>query len=414
MGKITKEIELNHLPRKQGRIDWYNSLEYEVPFRYGDIEGILKIDDYDKKHNMLSITYLDKSGYELTTGALTRVALGKLLDVFSYGFTIDLDTHIHNEKVNINIIDRKYSGYNRKYQYRCNNCGYEGWKTEHQIFNLSGCPACEKFPHVVAVGINDITTTAPWMIKYFQGGYEEAKKYTKTSNELFYPICPNCGTLKNKMIPVSTLYNKMSIGCSKCSDGKSIPEKIMFNVLEQLNIIFICELSKKDLEWCEKYRYDFYIPSERIIIETHGVQHYEIQKNRNRMTLEEQKRNDYNKEMRAKNNKIKDYIIIDCRISEIEYIKESILNSKLKEYFDLSKIDWNRCLEFSHNSMVKIVSEYKMINKEMTTTEIAKVFKIHRSTVLSYLKKGNLLGWCEYSPNEEILKRVKRNRNRLK
>ena len=49
-------------------------------------------------------------------------------------------------------------------------------------------------------GINSIVAKEEthWMIKYFQGGYDEAKKYTKSSNQKIYFNCPTCGRIKNK------------------------------------------------------------------------------------------------------------------------------------------------------------------------------------------------------------------------
>lgn len=40
------------------------------------------------------------------------------------------------------------------------------------------------------VRVNDIPTTSPWMIPYFQGGEEEAKKYKNQSHQKITPICP--------------------------------------------------------------------------------------------------------------------------------------------------------------------------------------------------------------------------------
>ena len=49
--------------------------------------------------------------------------------------------------------------------------------SERQILNGKRCACCSN--SVVVEGINDIPTTAPWMVDYFPGGYEEAKRYTK-------------------------------------------------------------------------------------------------------------------------------------------------------------------------------------------------------------------------------------------
>ena len=107
------------------------------------------------------------------------------------------------------------------------------------------------------------------------------------------------------------------------SDGISIPEKFMWNVLKELNIEFKTQLNKKDFDWCQNYKYDFYIPSLNMVIETHGRQHYE--KSDRGRTLEEEQLNDKLKKELALNNNIKNYIIVDCRKSELEWLKENTI-----------------------------------------------------------------------------------------
>ncbi|MEM5599205.1 hypothetical protein AAHB53_28045 [Niallia circulans] len=58
----------------------------------------------------------------------------------------------------------------------------------------------------------------------------------------------------------------------KCSDGFSIPEKFMFNLLDYLQVDFDYQ---KVFDWSLGKRYDFYIPMLNCIIETHGAQHYQ-------------------------------------------------------------------------------------------------------------------------------------------
>ena len=40
------------------------------------------------------------------------------------------------------------------------------------------------------------------MVKYFQGGIDEARRYTYNSRQKIYPICPDCGRVKDKDIYV--------------------------------------------------------------------------------------------------------------------------------------------------------------------------------------------------------------------
>ena len=76
-----------------------------------------------------------------------------------------------------------------------------------------------------------------------------------------------------------------------CGDKVSYDEKFLSSILSQLKVDFATQLSKSTFNWCDKYRYDFYIPSLNMIIETHGIQHYEENKNWT-MSLEEEQEND--------------------------------------------------------------------------------------------------------------------------
>lgn len=53
-------------------------------------------------------------------------------------------------------------------------------------FARRGCPV---FANQRCVeGYNDITTTDPWMIPYFQGGYDETKQYMSMSGKTIYLV----------------------------------------------------------------------------------------------------------------------------------------------------------------------------------------------------------------------------------
>lgn len=222
--------------------------------------------------------------------------------------------------------------------------------------------------------------------------------------------CPNCGN--EKLISVNT-FRKSGLGCNKCSDGIPYSEKFMFSFLNQLNINFITQLSKTTFEWCSQndneFRYDFYIADEECIIETHGIQHYEDIHNQWNTDLIEQQNNDILKMKIALENGIKEenYIVIDCRYSNIEWIKKSIFNSRLSEMFDLSRINWKKCHEYACVSLVKGVSSL-WSNETKNYSIIMEHFKICKNTVIKYLKQGNINGWCDYDPE------VEKNNNKVK
>ena len=289
-------------------------------------------------------------------------------------------------------------------KHNCKKCNYHEYMVIANGF-LRGnrCPVCANQKAVL--GINTIWDTDRWMVD-LGVSESDAKRYSSQSSKKIIVKCPNCGKDKNMII--SSIYRNKSISCS-CGDGKSYPEKFVLNVLEQLNIKYKKEYSPR---WIDNKRYDFYISKLECIIETHGKQHYS-----NKTfdycggrVLEEEQQNDKLKKEIALQNGVKYYIELDCRESNMEYIKSSILNSELAKLFDLSNIDWKQCAKFANKNIVKEVCNYWNNKKDSETTiDVGEVFKINRNTVANYLKKGTKLGWCNYNPKEEMYKQGKLN-----
>jgi len=234
-----------------------------------------------------------------------------------------------------------------------------------------------------------------WMIPYFQGGYDEAKKYTPHTSKRVNFKCPICGRVKEKSTTINSLCNTHSIGCI-CNDGIPYTEKVIFNILEQLKTDFIYQFKKINDLWCENKIYDFCfgLDGERYIIETHGIQHYVQTNRKNAKTLEEEQENDIIKKELALANGIKkeNYIVIDCRYSDLEFIKRNVLDSNLATIFDLSKIDWNKVEEFALSNLVKEICVYWNDNG-ITMNEIAVMFNLCPTTVSRYISKGIKLNW---------------------
>jgi len=111
--------------------------------------------------------------------------------------------------------------------------------------------------------------------------------------------------------------------------------------------------------------------------------------------------NDY-KDLKAKKNGIK-VIRIDCRESDLEFIKGNILSSELYNLFDLSNINWLKCHAWACTSFVKIACELWR-NRIKNTLEIAGILKVNKTTVATYLKQGAELGWCDYDIKKESKK----------
>jgi len=240
-----------------------------------------------------------------------------------------------------------------------------------------------------------ISITHPHLMEFLENK-EDGLKYTAGSQVKISLICKECGyIIKNKKI-----YDFVHRGfsCSRCSDGVPYPEKFMFNVLEQLDENFITQLGKTTFEWCKNYKYDNYIENINCIIETHGLQHYKDTKG-NWESLNKTQDNDKKKEQLAKDNGIENYIVIDCRYSDLEWIKNSIMESELPKLlnFKESDINWLKCHEWACSSFVKKCCDLWQSGIK-NTKQIADLLKISTGSSAIYLKKGVELGWCDYNP----------------
>lgn len=309
----------------------------------------------------------------------------------------DLEIVDRYEKVRIRSKSSKE--YQKIYVCKCNICGANDAVIEqNHLKSGRGCPVCHG--KQVSIGINDIPTTAPWMIDYFQGGYEEAKQYTNQSNAKLFFRCPFCGEIKHNKTSITHLYNRQGIDCV-CKDGLSYPEKFMYSLLTQLGIKFSTQFVD---DWCRNYRYDFYLTDYNCIIETHGMQHYELCKynNNDDSKLILQQNIDINKRNIANKNGIKNYFEVDCRFSNKEYISNSIIHSGLFDLLNVKNqnINWNECNEFATSNLVKSVCSYYNTNNKESLTNIAKRFGINPCTVTRYLKRGTELGFCIYNPED--------------
>lgn len=400
-------LDLSNIPRKvyNGRdvYDWINSIGCNISFEYDDIIGVIKIIKYN---NCKFIIEINNENYSISLANLTNVQLGRILNKRNNTFQIEIGITIKDNKRDFNITSRYYKDNLKLYKFTCNICGWEnGEISENSLLGGQGCSCCAG--RTIVNGINDIPTTAPWMVKYFQGGYDEARLYTKSSSRYIYPVCPDCGKVKDNQMRIASIYSRGSIGC-ECSDKISYPEKFILSLLYQLQINFIYQFSNKNKKWCDKYKYDFYINKTNTIIEVHGGGHYF--KNGfvslGGKTLGETQENDRLKNQLAKENGIKHYIVLDCRKSELKWIKNSVIESELPSLFNFTEddVDWLKCHEFACKNFIKEVCEYKNHNPNSTSTMISKIFKLSKSTIKTYLKLGNDLSWCSYDPRKEMIR----------
>lgn len=291
----------------------------------------------------------------------------------------------------------------KSYIATCLTCSYVFKATEGSLKRGGRCPCCTN--KVVVEGVNDIATTHPYLVKYFVNK-EESKKYSAYSKKILSFKCCECGNTKDSVIHYITANNGFS--CELCGDGFSKPEKFMSLLLKEIGCKYIPQATKRLLKWAENKKYDFYIPSLNCIIETNGIQHY-VNSTRGR-TLEEEKTNDIIKEKLAKDNGIKHYVVLDCRKSSLEWLKNNIMNSELPILLNFKEedIDWNSLYSKTLDSKVKDVCDM-WNNTDKGVNTIANHLQLNRTTVLKYLKIGNELGMCTYSTKESKRRMGKNN-----
>lgn len=282
----------------------------------------------------------------------------------------------------------------------CNKCAYEFDTIERNIEVLNtGCPCCSN--KVAVLGINTIWDTDGWMCD-LGVSEEDAKKCTHSARSKVDIVCPYCG--KHQLKPAYQVYDNKTISCS-CQNTLNYPEKFVRCLLDQVGVDYIYQFTKTHMDWCDKYRYDFYfeLNNEKYIIEVNGMQHYEERNGSwgKYATLKEQQDIDKFKMELALSNGIKEdnYIVIDFRYSKLDYGKENVLNSKLNQLFDLSNIDWIKCDDYSFNDEMKDICdkyEEQKNNKDFKMKNFIDSNKRSSYFIYDCLKRGSKLGYCNF------------------
>ena len=275
------------------------------------------------------------------------------------------------------------------------NCGYvfETYPSNLLVAKSGrGCPKCSNRHYYKKNG--SLSDNYPDFCGYLVNK-EDGKKYGRYTEERLLLKCPDCGHMQYRQ-PNSVITH--GFHCEICRDGISKNEKIMRSVLSQLNVEFEVE---KIFDWSDKKRYDFYFDG--IICEMHGCQHYEegFVIDGNTRTFKDEVANDKYKMQLAFENGFNDnsYIVIDCRESNIEWVKDNILSSKLSQYYDLSIIDWDKCELDSMTSIA--ITANNLWNDGKSVQEIVKILKVSNSTITKYLTRFHKLGMNSYDYKEE-------------
>ena len=283
---------------------------------------------------------------------------------------------------NIDVVGN-YINTSTKIKHKCKKDNYEWNVAPATLLSGVGCPVCAG----KAIGPEPEYKNSIWASQYkdFFALYLneiQMKTTMPRSGMKIDMVCPDCGD--KKAISPDTLLQH-GFGCI-CGDGISFPNKFVYNVLTQLKVHTKTEFTPK---WSDSLRYDEYLKDYNLIIENHGMQHYMECSFTNR-TLEEEQENDKHKQNLAYKNGISYYIVLDCRKSEMQWIKKSILSSDLPLLlgFSESDIDWDEANRYASTNLTKNVLD--LYNNNMTVSCIAKQFGISEGTVYKWLHRSGI------------------------
>lgn len=228
-------LDFSDIKRINQKMCWKESIGHVIYYEYNNISGTINIlqkvngkllcrnNNFGNEH-WINIT-------EIVRGKIIRFIQGNgiLKQKYQVGDIVKTNTgFIKILRASVRIDKRNKGNKMLLYYYvMCLECKQCYYRISYDI-EKRGCPICNG--KLVIKGYNDIPTTAPWMVPYFQGGIDEASNYTKCSGKKIIPICPHCGRIHDKEVSINNLYNNHGYKC-QCSDGISYPEKFMISFL---------------------------------------------------------------------------------------------------------------------------------------------------------------------------------------
>ena len=213
-------------------------------------------------------------------------------------------------------------------------------------------------------------------------------------------ICPECKIGKVETTLAQLVINGFSCPC--CGNKGSYFNRFGHYLFNELHEEFE---SEKCFNWCRfpnfKHRdkiysgiYDFVIESKKLIVEMDGGLHKTGTSTKSKDEVK------YVDDMKTRLAIQNGYVIvrIDCSYGVVKdrfnIFKNNLLNSNLKDYYDLGSVDLEKLDVLANQNITKIISEYW--NQGYTIPEIVKLSTFCTSTVRTYLRKGTKIGWCSF------------------
>lgn len=322
-----------------------------------------------------------------------------------------------NEKFQSELVELRKKGYDiysddmyvnnhTKIWFYCSR-GHKWLSRPADVLSGYGCPYCSGRNVIIGeTSLWDTRSDVAVLLKDPEDGY----KYSVGSDKKVEFICPVCKTVHKKKIDNVCRHG---FSCNTCSDKVSYPQKFARTLLKQLPIVHIeYEYSP---EWVKPYRFDCYFKYSGIdfLLELDGHFHssHGFGGNEGAETL----RRDLIKNYLALKHGFQ-IIRIDCKYKMSErfnYIKNSILNSRLNELFDLDNINWIECDIQGQEKLVPKVAE--LYSQGLCLAEIQDVVGYGRRTIGRWLKQATNIGLCNYNTKEAQSRGIRKSAtNRVK
>lgn len=384
--------------RKGGQknsIDWKNSVGCTVEFQCKDYHGFYTIlnkypnPENKNKNNQKDFLYeicFDNNKEEtfiVDQRVIRAVNFEYRLGMYSFDFLYDIGDIINDKYLVLNR-ERKIFYKNdknpvRSYTLKCLVDGHIFEIPEYMLKKQQEpCPLC--CSTVLVVGVNDIATLRPELVKFLVDK-NDAYKYKANTSKLLDFACDVCG----EKFQVSPPAFPMSLPCG-CYSAESYPNRFIAELFRQLKIPFITELRKCHHDWCENYRYDLYFEcnNEKYIVEMDGGFHRD----------DKIKEIDAIKDNLAQQQGI-EVIRIDCNYKNakerFKYIKGNIVNSKLSIILNFDNVDW-----MAINTKILTVNNAKEVWRlkkiGYTHKEVANILNISMSEVTKHVYSGYEIG----------------------
>ena len=177
-----------------------------------------------------------------------------------------------------------YSGYNKMMHFRHilpNGDSHIFEMIPSSFFRGGKCYCENEHLNKLIVGVNDIASKRPEIVNWLHNK-DDATKYPYTSKEKIHWNCPNCNALLYKTI--SDVYYK-GLSCPFCSDGISYPNKLIYNILKEVESDLDFLDREYQPEWCNftmsngsqrNGKYDIYFEKDgkKYIVEMDGGFHF--------------------------------------------------------------------------------------------------------------------------------------------